>query len=107
MGNSPDTCCGRVSTTELVNERITVEAEAPAGGVREPVAFTWRGRRYEVTEILAAWVDAGFGAGEKTRPWYNRRHRNYYRVRADGGETYVIYLDRSGSRRDWILSRKL
>lgn len=90
-----------------MNERIKVEAEAPAGGVREPVAFTWRGRRYEVSEILEAWVDAGFGAGEKTRTWYNRRHRNYYRVKADDGETYVIYLDRSGSRRDWILARKL
>lgn len=77
------------------------------GGVREPVAFTWRGRRYEVHQIINAWVDMGFGAGETTRTWYNRRHRNYYRVEADDGEKYELYLDRSGKRRDWVLARCL
>lgn len=90
---------------QLINERITVELHAPGGGVREPLAFTWRGHRYEVREIVSAWVDHGFGAGEATKTWYNRRHRNYYRLAADDGRLYDIYLDRSGSRREWILAR--
>ena len=53
------------------------------------------------------WVDTSFGAGEVTRTWYNRRHRNYYRVEADDGEVYEFYLDRSGKRREWVLARSL
>lgn len=93
--------------TKLISEKIGVEMEARGGGLREPVAFTWRGKRYEIRQLVNAWVDTGFGAGEKTRTWYNRRHRNYYRVEADDGQIYEFYLDRSGQRRDWVLARRL
>lgn len=92
---------------DLISESIRVETASPTGGVRDPVAFTWRGRRYEVRKLLTVWTDAGFGAGEVTRTWYRWRHRNYYRVEADDGEVYELYLDRSGSRRDWVLARRL
>ena len=75
--------------------------------LREPVAFTWRGQRYTIRQILSVWVDTGFGAGEVTRTWYRRRHRNVYRVETDEGEIYELYLDRGGSRRDWVLARRL
>jgi hypothetical protein len=92
---------------KLISEAIKVETAAPGGGVREPVAFTWRGKRYEVRRVINMWVDASFGAGEVTRTWYNRRHRNYYRVEADDGQIYEFYLDRSGKRREWVLARRL
>lgn len=91
----------------LIDQSITVELDAPGGGVKEPVAFTWRGRRHAIAEIVAAWADYGFGAGEVTRTWYRRRHRNYYRVRTEEGALYELYLDRSGSRRQWVLSKEL
>lgn len=91
----------------LISEKIRIETSAPTAGLKEPVAFTWRGHRYAIVRLVKAWVDAGFGAGEATRTWYNRRHRNYYRVEADDGEMYELYLDRSGKRRDWYLARRL
>ena len=92
---------------KLISERIEVETAAPEGGVRQPVAFTWRGKRYEVRRVMSAWVDTGFGVGEVTRTWYNRRHRNYFRVEAEDGQVYEFYLDRSGRRREWVLARRL
>jgi len=97
----------RRPATKLISERIEVELSDGAERLREPVAFTWRGRRYVVREIVSAWTDAGFGAGEVTRTWYRRRHRNVYRVETEEGETYELYLDRGGSRRDWVLRRKV
>ena len=94
-------------TTKLISERITVEFTESPAGLKEPAVFTWRGKRHVIRQVLSAWVDAGFGAGEVTRTWYNRRHRNYYRVETDEGEIYELYLDRSGSKRDWILARRL
>ena len=95
------------SNTKLIEERIEVGVEARPSGLQEPAFFTWRGRRYEVRRIVSAWVDKGFAAGEVTRRWWRRRHRNYYRVQADDGQVYEIYLDRGGSKRDWYLARVL
>ncbi|MEI6501602.1 MAG: DUF6504 family protein [Armatimonadota bacterium] len=96
-----------VPPTKLISERIQVETSAPEEGVREPIAFTWRGQRHAIRTIVNAWVDTGFATGETTRTWYNRRHRNYYRVEADDGQRYEFYLDRSGNRREWVLARQL
>jgi hypothetical protein len=96
-----------VRPTKLISEKIEVEIATSPGGVQEPVAFTWRGRRYGVRRIVNVWVDHSFGAGEVTRTWYRRRHRNYYRVEADDGEVYEFYLDRSGKLREWVLARLL
>lgn len=103
MSNSPP----EVPPTKLISERIQVETSPAAEGLREPVAFTWCGKRYAIRAIVNAWVDTGFATGETTRTWYNRRHRNYYRVEADDGQRYELYLDRSGNRRDWVLTRLL
>lgn len=79
----------------------------PAEGVQAPAWFVWRGERYEVTEVLSTRMEAGFGAGEVTRTWYRRRHRNYWRVRASDGKVYELYLDRGSGRRIWTLGRCL
>jgi hypothetical protein len=96
-----------VRLTKLISEKIEVETGASEGGVLEPVAFTWQGRRYEVRAVLRAWVDHGFGTNEVTRTWFNRRHRNYYRVEADDGKVYELYLNRGGKRREWVLVKQL
>ena len=93
--------------TKLISERIEVEFDDSSGGLKQPTAFVWRGQRHVIREVLSAWVDSGFGAGEVTRTWYRRRHRNYYRVETDEGELYEIYLDRGGSKREWVLARRL
>lgn len=90
---------------QVISEDISVEMTTAGPAV--PVAFTWRGRRVMIRRVLAAWVDTGFGAGEVTRTWYRRRHRNLYRVLAEDGRLYEFYLDRSGSRRQWVLARCL
>lgn len=90
---------------QIISEDIQVEMTTE--GLAVPVAFTWRDRRVVIRRVLAAWVDTGFGAGEVTRTWYRRRHRNGYRVLADDGLLYEFYLNRSGSRRQWVLARCL
>lgn len=91
----------------LISERIEVELSGGPGELHEPLAFAWRGERYEVAQVLSAWTEVGFGAGERTRTWYRRRHRNHWQVRTVDGAVYELYLDRSGSRREWVLARKL
>jgi Family of unknown function (DUF6504) len=81
-----------------------------------PVAFRWRGRRYEIDQRLESWREGG--------EWWNgeaRRDREYFRVLArpagmfatgdidpDGfmrtpGAVYDLYLDRA--RGGWHLAR--
>ncbi len=91
----------------LISEPIEVEMRATELAAKEPAAFTWDGRRYEIVRILDFWFDTGFGAQKRGRAWYTRRHRNYYRVEADDGHTYELYLDRGGSQMEWHLYRRL
>ena len=84
-----------------------IEVELPADRVLPtPEAFTWRGARYPVVETTRAWMDYGFPPGVKRRSWLERRHRNYYRVRTEDGSVWEVYLDRTGGRRKWFLSRR-
>lgn len=72
-----------------------------------PAAFSWRGKRYVVSEIIENWQDWGFGGSEfRKKRWWARHHRNYFVVRTDGGEVFKIYHDRGtkiGAPRAWIL----
>ena len=81
-----------------------------------PLAFSWRGRRYDIDERMMSWREGG--------EWWNGnggREREYFRVvarphgatstgdlDADGflvspGAVYDIYLDRA--RGDWKMAR--
>ena len=93
-------------TAQFIGEKITVNT---AGTVKEPVAFRWRGHDYHVAAILASWFDWGFSQGAKQKDWRTRRHRNYFRVRADSGEVFEIYLDRGTTSGvgEWYLYQML
>ena len=92
---------------ELYADRIEVELEKGVRALARPRAFVWRGQRYEVARILDAWHDAGFAGQLRTKHgWWDRRHRNYFRVETESGEVWDIYLDRSGRKRQWYLSHR-
>ncbi len=87
------------------------------GEIRNPVSFVLEGREYTIAEILEAWPDSGFGRIPASRrngrhKWWQRRHRNYYRVRTTDDEIYEIYYDRGTSLdhpqyKKWFLTRRL
>ncbi|MEA3400030.1 MAG: DUF6504 family protein [Armatimonadota bacterium] len=91
----------------LISEPIEVQMEDTDLAMRTPVAFVWDGTRYEIVRILDFWFDTGFGAQRRGRSWWMRRHRNCYRVEASDGHIYDIYLDRSGSQREWVLYQRV
>ena len=94
------------------DEAIEVSAQAARG---LPIAFRWRGRRYDVDQHLGSWREAG--------EWWNDAHRDreYFRIVAhpagalatgdldsDGfwrsaGAVYDVYRDRAAG--GWRLAR--
>ena len=94
-----------------------IEVTPDPGDVAAPLSFSWRGRRYDVDQLLSTWREAG--------EWWERegvREREFHRVvahpanrvatgelDADGflisspGAVYDIYRDRT--RDDWRLAR--
>ncbi len=94
---------------------IGAEVEVTMGGgpVLMPVSFRWEGHEHRVAEVLTHWFDYGFGTDPRPNPkWWQRRHRNYYRVRTEDGSTYELYFDRGANlkhpeRRKWVLYRSL
>ncbi|NLO05634.1 MAG: hypothetical protein GX131_07355 [candidate division WS1 bacterium] len=91
----------------LISERIEVEMAETELAMKVPAAFVWDGTRYEIERILDFNFDIGFGAQKRGRAWYNRRHRNCYRVEASDGHVYDIYLDRSSHQRKWVLYQRV
>lgn len=73
------------------DEQVMVERDAGM-----PMAFSWRGRRYQVADVIGRWRIEG-------RWWEEARDREYWRVEARGGAVYDLYLDRQGGR--WHLER--
>lgn len=72
-----------------------------------PAAFTWRGSRYEIARLLERWTDAGFGdSGRGQHRWWERRHRNCFRVQTTDGQFWDLYLERGSGRRNWFLRRR-
>ncbi len=83
------------------------------GEVRHPVSFQLEGRDHAIAEILDAWADYGFGSSPSRRKrWWQRHHRNYYRVSTTQGDVFEIYYDRGVSLKNpkykkWYVSRQL
>ncbi|MFA5205046.1 MAG: DUF6504 family protein [Lentisphaeria bacterium] len=78
-----------------------------AGEPGLPGAFAWRGRRFEVAELLRCWKEAGpcrMGSSEQ----YVRKH--WYEVRTATGETLTLYFERQprgkaqAKKRWWLFS---
>jgi hypothetical protein len=86
---------------EFVGEPIEVRFEKKPG---PPVSFTWRGEEIAISEVLRMWVDHGFGPFRYSGRWWQRRHRNCYRVKTERGEVVELYLDRG--KREWVLYRR-
>lgn len=77
--------------TKLYEDRVTVEREAGM-----PAAFLWRGRRYEVSNVIGRWRIEG-------RWWEDGKDREYWRVEAQGGAVVDLYEDRRAG--GWQLER--
>jgi uncharacterized protein DUF6504 len=82
--------CGD-GVTKRYDENVAVEREAGM-----PAAFLWRGKRYEVRDVIGRWRIEG-------RWWEDGRDREYWRVEARGGAVIDLYEDRLVGR--WHLER--
>jgi hypothetical protein len=81
----------RPGMTKRFDEEVRVERDAGL-----PTAFEWRGRRYEVADVIGKWRIEG-------RWWSDGRDREYWRVEARGGAVWDLYFDR---QRDlWHMER--
>jgi len=91
----------------FIGEEIEVEMDAPAGGVYAPVRVAWRGQTLEVEAIEQVFHKAGLPRTARREGWWLKRRRTHWVVRLSDGHTYEIYLDRTGSRRRWVLYKQL
>src|SRR5437899_11993277 len=73
------------------DEEVRVQRDAGM-----PSVFEWRGRRYEVVDVIGRWRIEG-------RWWEDGRDREYWRVEAKGGAVIDLYEDRPVGR--WHLER--
>jgi hypothetical protein len=81
----------RAQMAKRYDEDVVVERDAGM-----PAVFFWRGRRYEVRDVIGRWRIEG-------RWWEDGRDREYWRVEARGGVVIDLYEDRRGGR--WHLER--
>jgi len=88
---------------EFIDEPIEVTFEKKPG---PPVSFTWREEEIGVAEVLRAWSDHGFGPFRRGGRWWQRRHRDYFRVRTKAGEMVEFYRDRGAAKEPWVLYRR-
>jgi hypothetical protein len=84
---------GRREMSKRYDEEVDVRVERDAG---MPSAFVWRGRRYEVADVIGKWRIEG-------RWWADGRDREYWRVEARGGAVWDLYHDRLKDR--WHMER--
>jgi hypothetical protein len=90
------------------------QIEVTTGGdVKQPASFRLDDREYVITEVLESWPDYSFGKSSAGRKrWWQRHHRNYFRVKTTEGEIYEIYYDRGTNLKHpelkkWFLTRRL
>lgn len=83
-----------------------------AGEIKTPASFRFDGREYVIAEILDSWPDHGFGRSPLHRKkWWQRHHRNYFRVKTTEGEIFEMYYDRGTNLshpelKKWFLTRQ-
>src|SRR3990170_3088158 len=105
----PSSIADREIDVEVSGEgESPVEGEPSAGG--EPKAFTLRGHRHAVVEVVSTWHEESFGGGYRRDAWLGHQ-RVFYRVRTETGELFDIYFDvgerqRRGRGR-WVMHRRL
>ncbi len=90
---------------EFFSEKIEVVRDEKT---KIPVSFVWRDKEYKIKEVIACWPDYSFPkSGAKRKRWWQRRHRNYYRVLTDEDLVFELYFDRGSKEQEWILYAKL
>jgi hypothetical protein len=90
---------------EFYSEKIEVARD---GKTKNPVSFVWRDKEYKIKEVIASWPDYSFPtSGAKRKRWWQRRHRNYYRVLTEEDFVFELYFDRGAKEPEWILYAKL
>lgn len=86
-----------------------VEVEAPEGTIE---AFWWRGKRYQVRQVICRWRETGDwwkAVGSATKPWQATAEHEFVRLDAvpmTGGSapgTYELTCDLSTGA--WLLFR--
>ncbi|MCI0438529.1 MAG: DUF6504 family protein [Chloroflexi bacterium] len=86
---------------------VRTEGELP-----HPSAFKLDEKWHDIEVILTSWPDYGMPSDGRTRHrWWQRHHRNYYRVRTTEGEVFEIYYDRGVSLgnekyRKWYVTKR-
>ena len=93
----------------LISEPVVVTFDQPPLLEKKPhcpQSFTWRGVTYPIVEMLAEWYDYG-RRGRMARNMAPEHlvtaiergswgvGRQYFRVRAEGGQVFEIYFDRA------------
>jgi len=91
---------------ELISEAVAPDpasfsrAGVAPGEPARPARFTWRGRAYEVAEVLRSWKTTSAGP-YTTGDVYLRRH--YADIRTVCGEELRLYGERGGREDRWFL----
>ncbi len=65
-------------------------------------SFEWRGQQYKIVEVINL-----FRALDLRRPWWRRRHRDFFTVKVDTGQVFKLYFHRGPGRRYWVLYSEL
>ena len=86
-------------SSRFIDEEIEVRFAQKPG---LPTSFIRHGREYEIVEIEKEYRRLDF-----KRPWWQRRHRDYYQVKTDTGRVFEIYFNRGPGKRYWILYKEL
>ena len=84
---------------QFIGDEIVVQFLKKPG---PPTSFIWRNTEYQVAEVRSVRRVLDF-----QRSWWRRRHRDYYVVKTDTGETFELYFNRGPGRRYWVLYRRL
>ena len=79
------------TTIPVTHEEVRVERDAGM-----PAVFEWRGKRYQVVDVIGKWRIEGHW-------WADGRDREYWRVEARGGAVWDLYFDRQRDR--WHMER--
>ena len=91
--------------SEFYSEKIEVVLDQKT---KIPVSFVWKNKESKIKDIIACWPDySDSKSGAKRKRWWQRRHRNYYRVLTDEDQVFEIYFDRGSKEEEWIMYAKL
>ncbi len=84
---------------QFISEKIEVHFDKTPGS---PSSFVWRGTEHRIADVksMKRVLDV-------RNPWWQRRHRDYYRVTIETGQEFEIYLHRGPGKRYWVLYRQV